>query len=246
MFGRRKIAMLLAELLGTTVLSMTMYSMVARTSFPIFSGIAAAGTAALMLLIFAGVAEGHFNPAVTLGLWSIRKVRTLPAIVYIVAQVLGGFLAWGLIRYFLGHSITSIAGKFDWHVFTAEAVGTLVFVMGWAAAVYQGFRGVRLAGTVGASLFLGILVASLASNAIVNPAAAIGVQSLNWAYGLAPLAGGIVGANLYALVFGTLPVERVAGAGRSTTATTARADKPAAKTTRTRRTTRARRSTRRR
>src|SRR5579884_4280660 len=114
MFLRRKFAMLVAELLGTLVLALTMYSMLARTSFPIFSGIAAGGTVALMLLVFGNASGGHYNPAITLGLWTVRKVKTFDGVIHIVGQILGGLAAWALIRYFLGHSITSIAGKFEW------------------------------------------------------------------------------------------------------------------------------------
>ena len=47
---------------------------------------------------------------------------------------------------------------------------------------------------------MGILVASLASNGIVNPAVAIGVQSWSWVYAVAPLVGAVLGANVYGLM----------------------------------------------
>ncbi len=202
MFGQKKIAMILAEFLGTGLLTLALYTILARTSFPIFTGAAVGLTVALLTMIFGQVSGGHFNPAVTLARWTRSHISTMHAIVNIAAQMLGGLAAWGLIRYFMGHTLTSLAGaKFDWHVFVAEAIGAAVFTFGIGAAVYMKVEGASYATAVGLSLFLGVLVASLGSNAILNPAVALGVQSWDWAYVTAPLVGGIVGINLYNLIF---------------------------------------------
>lgn len=206
MFGRKKIAIIVAEFLGTATLAVAIYSMVARTSFPLFSGLAAGGTLALMTLAIGSVSGAHINPAVTLGLWTLKKISTLRAIVYITAQMLGGLAAWGLLKYFLGRSLESIAGaKFDWKVFVAEAVGTFVFTFGVAAVLDKKYEGGQKAAGLGIALALGILVASMASNAVINPAVAVGIQSWNWAYAAAPIVGAIIGMNLYTLVFTGLP-----------------------------------------
>ncbi len=202
MFGRQKIAMMVAELLGTMVLAVTVYSMAARTSFPLFSGLAAGSTVAVFMLTVGSVSGAHLNPAVTLGLWSLNKIRTSKAIVYIACQMLGGLAAWALIKYFMGHNLESLAGnKFEWRVFVAEAVGAAVFTFGVAAAVLEKLKAGKLAFTIGGSLLLGIMVASLASNAVINPAVAVGIQSWNWAYATGPLLGAIIGMNLYGVVF---------------------------------------------
>lgn len=201
MIDMKKVAMILAEFIGTAVLTMAMYAMVARSSFPFFSALAAGGTAGVMVFIIGAASGAHINPAVTFGLWTLRKIQTAPAIVAIAAQFLGGLAAWALIKYFLGQSIASMAGEFEWKIFVAEMVGALVFTFGVASAVYQGFDNGKLAATVGLSLAGGIMVASLASNAIINPAVAVGIQSWNWAYALGPLAGGLLGMNIYGMVF---------------------------------------------
>jgi len=202
MFGQKKIAMIVAEFLGAGLLSLALYTILARTSFPIFTATAEAVSISLLVMIFGEVSGGHFNPAVTLAHWTRSRISTTHAIVNIAAQMLGGFAAWGLIRYFMGHTLTSLAGaKFAWAPFIAEAIGTAVFTFGIGAAVYMKVEGAKFASAVGLSLFLGILVASLGSNAILNPAVALGVQSWDWAYAAGPLVGGIVGINLYALLF---------------------------------------------
>ncbi|MGZ6004661.1 MAG: aquaporin [Candidatus Saccharimonadales bacterium] len=202
MFGQKRIAAFVAEFLGGGLLSLALYTILARTSFPIFTGAALALTYALIVMVFGQVSGGHANPAVTLAMWTRSRISTLHAIVSIAAQMLGGFAAWGLIRYFMGHTLTSLAGtKFAWAPFIAEAIGTAVFTFGIGAAVYMKVEGSKLATAAALSLFLGVLVASLGSNGILNPAAALGVQSWDWAYAAGPLVGGIVGINLYSLLF---------------------------------------------
>lgn len=208
MFGKNKIAMIVAEFLGAGILSVVVYSMIARTSFPLFSGLAAGLTLAMLVLVVGNVSGAHANPAVTMGLWSQRKIPTAQAVVYIAAQMLGGIAAWTLLKYFLGHSLESLAGnKFEWKVVIAEGIGTAIFVFGVVSAVYQKYEGGKLAAVVGSSLFIGVLVASMASNALLNPAVAVGVQSWNWAYAAGPLIGAGVGANLYGILFVPSPAK---------------------------------------
>lgn len=202
MFSRNRIAMVVAEFLGTATLVAAVYTIMARTSFPLFSAMAAGAVVALFTLGVGRASGAHFNPAITFGLWSVRRVQTLRAVVMIAAQFAGGAAAWALLKYFLGHSLTGIAGaEFEWKIFVAEAVGTGVFAMGFAAAVMQRFDEAKLAAGVGLSLFVGILVASLASNGVVNPAVAVGIQSWSWAYAAAPFAGALVGMNVYSMLF---------------------------------------------
>ncbi len=202
MFSREKIAAVVAEFLGTATLATVVFAMIGRTTFPYFAAMAAGLVLGVFMLSVSTVGGVHLNPAVTLGMWTLRKISTLQAFLYIVAQMLGGLAAWGLLTYLLNKQLTNIAGKsFDWRVLVAETVGAFVFTFGVASAAYQGYRGLRLAFTVGASLTLGILVSSIASNGIINPAVALGVQSWDRAYVIGPIVGAVVGMNLYALLF---------------------------------------------
>ncbi len=220
MFSRNKVAMVVAELMGVVVLVTAVYSMVARTSFPLFGGLAAGVTLGLLVHTIGATSGAHVNPAITLGLLSIRKIKAVPAILYIAAQMLGALAAWQLINYFLGSDIQSIANKFEWKVFSAELAGALVFGFGVASAIYQKYEGTKLAFTVGGSLTIGILVASLGSNGVLNPAVALGLQSWNWAYATGPIAGSIVGMNLYALLFAEESVLSRVSASRSVSVST--------------------------
>ena len=201
MFKKQNIAAVVAELFGVMILVIAVYAMVARTSFPLFAALAAGLTVGLLVHTIGSVSGAQVNPAITLGLWSIRKEKTSRALVFVAVQMLGGYAAWMLLQYFLGRHLESLAGKFEWKILIAEAVGALVFGFGVASAVYQKYEGSKLAFTVGASLTIGILVASMGSNGVVNPAVALGLQSFNWAYVAGPVVGSILGMNIYAMLF---------------------------------------------
>lgn len=228
MFGRKKIAMLVAEFLGTGVLTLVVLAVQRSTiGVPYFVAIAAGLAVASLSLIFGSVSGAHFNPAITIGLWSARKVRTLPAISYVIVQCLGGWAAYGIYGYFVNNSLQKIGGHYTARVLIAEAVGALIFALVWAAVAAQ-----RLAAsTVGAGLTLGLIVASSASIGLLNPAVALGTRawtiwgSLGWGtYVLGPIIGGVIGFNLYQLFFGDTDTTKVIPAGATTTTVTGKSN----------------------
>ncbi|HSX23584.1 MAG TPA: aquaporin [Candidatus Saccharimonadales bacterium] len=206
MFGRQKIAMIIAEFIGTFSLAGAVLAMSGRTSFPFFAALIAGLIYGLMVLVIGSASGAHLNPAVTVGMWTVRKIGTATAVVYIVAQTLGGLASWAFNGYLLDAPLKNMVGhKFVTRVLVAEAVGALIFAFGYASAVYQNYKGLRRAATIGASLTLGILLATFASNGILNPALAIGVRSWGLAYVVGPLVGAVVGVNLYARLFAPAP-----------------------------------------
>lgn len=229
MFGREKIAIIVAEFIGTFTLASVVLSMTARTPFPFFAAVAAGGVVGLMTLLVGNTSGAHLNPAVTIGMWWIRQIQAARAIVLIAAQMLGGLVAITLNEYLLNKSIPSIAGdKFEPRVLVAEAVGAALFTFGIAAVVSQGYKGLKQAVAIGGSLSAGILVASFASNGLLNPAVALGVQSWNWAYAGGPILGALVGVSVYTVVFAPRPIRATVATHRAAAAKTA-AKKPAAK-----------------
>jgi aquaporin Z len=237
---RSRIAMLMAEFLGTAVLA-TVAINVSRSQIGIgyFVAIALGATLALLVLAFGPSSGGHFNPAVTIAMWTLRKIQTLQAVAYLAVQMLGGLAAWQLANYFVGDDLRSIAGNaFDWKILVAEAVGAMVFTMLIAAAVYSNYNTGKTAALIGGGLFLGVIVASLASNAVLNPAIALANQSWGRAYIFGPIIGAVVGMNLYVLLFApevSLIPRRSARASSGSTVSAVRtktaAARPARKTT---------------
>jgi glycerol uptake facilitator-like aquaporin len=231
--------MLVAELLGTAVLA-TVAINVSRSQIGIGYFVAIAVGLALTFLVLAlgPTSGGHFNPAVTIGLWTVRKVSTIKAVAYIVMQMLGGLAAWKLAEYFIGSDLRSIANpEHDWRVAVAELIGAAVFTFVIAAAVYLKYEGGKAAALIGGGLFMGVVVASLGSNAIINPAIALANQSWSLAYVIGPIIGGIIGMNLYVLLFApvsalVLPTKKTApvvvkAPAKTTTTSTAKVVKKA-------------------
>lgn len=199
--NRAHAAPLLAELLGTSVLVMVALVLSQTTGVPYFIATSVAATLGLVYVLFGSVSGGHFNPAVTLGMWSARKVSTLRGVSYIASQMLGGFAAWQLFQYFTNQSLPAKTAHWSTPAFLAELVGTAILAMGLTAALMRKLDTLTTALTYGASFFAGILVAATASAAYLNPASALALRNFNWVYILGPVVGGIVGVNLYMWLF---------------------------------------------
>lgn len=204
MFGRQKIAVIVAEFLGTFALTTTVFAMLGRNIFYPLGGALVAGlTYGVMTLVIGATSGAYINPAVTLGMWSVRKIKSLQALVYIAAQIAGAYVSWLLCQYLLNQKLINKGGPtvMNWRIFTAEAVGTLIFTFGVASALYQGYKGLKFAATAGTSLFVGSLVASFGSLGLLNPAVAGGLRTIGVAYVAGPVLGAVVGINLYSLLF---------------------------------------------
>jgi glycerol uptake facilitator-like aquaporin len=156
---------------------------------------------AVSYMLFSSISGGHFNPAITVGMWTARKISTLRSVGYVVAQLLGGLAAWQLYQYFTDHHLAVKSAHFSAPLWLAELVGTMVFAMGVSSVVYKTFTAFESAFTVGASLFVGVLIAATASAGILNPAVALALRSFNGVYIIGPLLGGILGVNLYNFLF---------------------------------------------
>lgn len=206
MFGREKIAMIVAEFVGTFTLASVVLAMLGRTTFPFFEAIVAGLALTGLTLAFGVVSGAFFNPALAVAAWTARKLDTTRAIVFIAAEMLGGVVAWTLNQWLLDTTLKNIANTaFSWRIFTAEAVGAAVFAMVVAAAARQAYTGLRNAVTVGLGLTFGMLIASFASNGLINPAVAVGVQSWSFIYVAAPVLGALVGMNVYTYLFTDRP-----------------------------------------
>jgi aquaporin Z len=203
MFRKNKLAMLVSEFLGTASLTLMVLAIShSQLSLSFFVATAAGLTVLLMTLALAGISGAVFNPAMTIGLWTVRKLRTMQALSYIIVQLLGGALAWWLFVYFTKLSGVHNTGTYSARVLVAETVGSFVFAFMWASAVYQRFGLYGKALAIGGGLTAGALIASLGSAGILNPAVALGLRQWAWGtYVLGPVLGAVIGFNLYNLLF---------------------------------------------
>jgi aquaporin Z len=178
------------------------------------TGIALAHGIALGVMVSAtaAVSGGHLNPAVTIGLWSARKIDTKNAIGYVFAQCLGATFAAFLIMLCvpmdalkavgmgtpsLGVGITPQMGLVTEMILTFF----LVFVV-YGTAVDA--RAPKVGGLfIGLTIAADILMGGPITGAAMNPARYIGPALLGgglqdaWIYWLGPIAGGILAAQIY-------------------------------------------------
>jgi len=185
----------LAECVGTFGLAL-LVTLAVDGSFPLPVPILAGLFLALSVYSIGHISGCHINPAVTLGLLSIKKIQLKDAMSYIVAQLVGAFGAM-MMAQSVGVRLTpQVSGMLTFGV--AEAIGTAFFTFGIASVVYgraeKSFSGI----VVGGSLLLGIAFAALLGSAgVLNPAVALSLSLFTPMYVLGPIFGSLLGFNLY-------------------------------------------------
>lgn len=170
---------------------------------------------AVMATAVGPISGGHFNPAVTIGLLSARKIDLINAIGYIFAQCLGAILAAALIKICIpatvlvnaGMGTPSVAqGITPFAAFITEIVLTffLVFVI-YGTAVDK--RAPKMGGLfIGLTVTLDIFMGGPISGAAMNPARHLGPALLGggleniWLYWAGPVIGGILAAQVYSQI----------------------------------------------
>lgn len=205
MFTKNRVASVIGECLGTAALTLVVLfaSRASQLAIPYFIALATGLAAVALVFAFNRSKTGaHLNPAITLGMWTIRRIGTIDAVFYIAFQMFGAFLAYLLFTYFVNTTLPTATLEFTGRVMVAEAVGTFVLAFGWAAAMYRGYKGLALSAAVGLSYAIGIMIASVAAAGILNPAVALGNHQWQWGtFVLGPVLGSLIGFNLYALLF---------------------------------------------
>jgi glycerol uptake facilitator protein len=182
----------------------------------------------VLVMTIGSISGAHLNPAVTLSLAVLRKIRPNDAVVYILLQLAGAVAGALLTKYLLidqladqqnvgapalNHSLlgTTAAGL------VAEGIGTFVLV--WTiVAVAVNPRATRdWAGlAIGGALGLQVMIIGPLTGGSVNPArwfgpALVGTQWDDfWLYILGPLGGGVLAAVLYWYLFVEGPGVRAA------------------------------------
>ncbi len=200
----------IAEFIGTFILTLAVVSsLVVEGGIP--TAIVAGITLGLFVYTIGRLSGTHINPAVTLGALTLKKISKQNAFAYILAQFAGAALAvicLGLAN--VGVPVKANAwGDFSTIIFLSEVVGTLIFTFGIASVVLAKESGksssvigetsstVLAPFIIGGSLALGVTIASLFGNGVLNPAVAFGIGSLNLEYLLGPILGSIAGMWLF-------------------------------------------------
>lgn len=214
---------LIAEFIGTFWLTFGgCGSAILAAAFPGlgigFMGVALAFGLTVLTMAYAvgGISGGHFNPAVTIGLWAGRRIAAGDVLPYIAAQVAGAIAAAAALYLIAngqpGFTVGGFAangygplspGLFDLKAaLLAELIATFFFVFiimrVTAPGAAPGFAPIA----VGLALTLIHLVLIPVTNTSVNPARSTGPAlfaageylSQLWVFWLAPIVGGVLGA----------------------------------------------------
>lgn len=157
---------------------------------------------ALMVMIYAGghISGGHYNPAVTLGVWVRARCASRDVIFYWVAQLIGAALAAAALNYLKGDASAKPMLLKTGPALLAEFLFTfaLVYVV-LNSATSKDTAGNSYYGlAIGFTVMTGAFAVGSISSAAFNPAVALGISIMGlsawsnlWIYILANLAGGL-------------------------------------------------------
>jgi aquaporin Z len=196
----------LAEFIGTFFLVLTIGCTVIGNGAGPLAPLAIG--AALMVMIFAGghISGGHFNPAVTLGVWLRGKCDTKDVAPYMIFQVLGAVLAAFAVRFFKAGASIAPLHPATVPALLAEFLFTfaLVYVV-LNVATAKGTSGNSFYGlAIGFTVLVGAFSVGNISGGAFNPAVAVALSVLGlsswaniWIFLLADFAGGAVAAGAF-------------------------------------------------
>jgi aquaporin Z len=183
------------------------------------------------------ISGGHFNPAVTVGLWVGGRFPASQVVSYIVAQVVGAIVGAGVLYVIAsGSPDFSLSGGFASNGYgehspggysmmasaVSEVVMTFMFLIVILGATHQrapvGFAGIA----IGLALTLIHLISIPVTNTSVNPARSTGpalfvgdwALSQLWLFWVMPIIGAAVAGVVYKSIFEEEEVTRPPITGR--------------------------------
>ena len=165
----------------------------------------------LMVMVYAGghISGGHYNPAVTLGVWMRGKCDTKNVLPYIIAQVLGGAVASLLVLRIKANSIITAAMPNTLNALIAEFIFTfaLVYVVLNVATSKKTAGNSYYGLAIGFTLMTAAYAIGSISGCAINPAVAIGLTIMGlsklsnlWIFIVANLTGGALAAVIFKIV----------------------------------------------
>ncbi len=181
---------------------------IALTGNPIAIG------AVLMVMIYMGgpISGGHYNPAVSLGVYLRGKLELKDMLIYWVVQILGGLAAVLVFVYLSGKQFAPAPG-FE-VPFLKSLIVEFIFTFALVSVVLNTATSLKSAGNsyfglaIGSTVMAGAFAVGPISGGAFNPAVAIGpiiVDTINGGksmsnlalYIIGPLAGGLVAGLMY-------------------------------------------------
>jgi aquaporin Z len=207
-----------AEFVGTFALVFVAAGGSAYARSPIDLALAYGLVIAVMVSAFAFVSGGHFNPAVTLGFLVTRRIAPVLAVLYWIVQLGASVLAALLLKWILPSGAISVShlgtpslgsGVGSGVAVVVEAILTFFLVWVMFATIVDARGPFQQVGglAVGFIVAAGVLMAYGISGGAMNPARAFGPQLADnhwthgWVWYVGPLAGAVIAAAVYELVY---------------------------------------------
>lgn len=193
----------ITELIGTFYLVLTIGGTVLLGAAGVIPPLAIGS--ALMVMVYAGghISGGHYNPAVTLGVWIRGRLAGKDVLPYMAFQVIGALLAAAVVRYFKAGTatvpMTLRAGPalVDEFLFTFALVYVVLNVATAKATSGNSFYGLA----IGFTVMVGAFAVGSISGGAFNPAVAVGTTAMGlvgwnrlWIFLIANFAGGAAAA----------------------------------------------------
>ncbi len=200
---------LIVEFIGTFFLVLTVGLTVIGPGAGPFAPLAIGSV--LMVMVYAGghVSGGHYNPAVTLGVWMRGKCNTRDVVPYMVVQILAGIIAGVIVNFFRGEAPVTAANPDVAKALLNEILFTfaLVFVV-LSTATSSATEGNSYYGlAIGFTLFVGVYAGGAISGGAYNPAVAFGISTMGlspggniWIFLVANFVGGALASVVYRAV----------------------------------------------
>jgi len=206
---------LIVEFIGTFFLVFTVGSVVTQGAGAVLGALAIGSS--LMVMVYAGghISGGHYNPAVTLGVWLRGKCDTKDVIPYWIAQLVAALVAALVIGIiYQKSSVLNCAAGADVKLLPAvlaEFIGTFALV--WVvlnSATAKGTAGNSFYGlAIGFTVFVCAVSVGAISGGAFNPAVGFGALLMGFAsvktfiiYLVVDLIGGAVAAFTFKAVNG--------------------------------------------
>ena len=199
----------IAEFIGTFFLVLTIGCTVTGHGAGPFAPLAIGS--ALMVMVFAGghISGGHFNPAVTLGVWLRGKCEAKDVAPYMIFQIMGAVLAALVVKFFEGGAAVTPLHPATVPALLAEFLFTfaLVYVV-LNVATAKGTSGNSFYGlAIGFTVLVGAFSVGNISGGAFNPAVATGISVLGlsswqniWIYLVAEFGGAAVAAGAFKIL----------------------------------------------
>ena len=197
----------LAEFIGTFALVVAGVGAIVSGSGTLAVSLTFGSAVAVMISAVGSISAAHFNPAVTVGFFVMRRITLLQVFLYWSAEITGSVVAMLVLKAWFGLERLSLV-KFGattlaphltpWTGIGVEAILTffLMFVIATMVIQKHALAGIYIGLTVG----LGALSGGVLTGASMNPARTFGpaligdIWAAHWVYWVGPILGASIAA----------------------------------------------------